>query len=491
MPLNFYLGKKPELTKTSNISFIVPAVDQSRGGNLNNEELLHTMHLATVVRQTGRKVQVFAEALSDVNYVDVMQSAFVFVQASTETSTRAIALCDALSKHGISTCLTGTHFSVLPAEGLHYSPFILPNDFNSNLVGALSAMIEGKDLDTWPQISRRNADGSLHIHDFTGTYFKKANVWPDWTLLYNWNKLHRSFSIPVDFAAPRPISDILDEVRQYRNENINITLISADSCKDSVRLKAFLNSVRTSRDTLFKSWSGAICPALAADMELASLIARTKCSGITFDFSGDFAISTMDFSDGLLSHGEMNRLIENLTIRKINVHGIFHLGAEHDSPESINEIIDFACNSSISSVDFRLVSPMPGTDFYRKLHDSKRITVKDWAFYDGQHVTFDLPYIAPWELQDLLLKASRRFYNGKRAMDSLLKLQFKPVKHWFSSRKMNMDWLRYNSDFLKALKLSRHNINIPFRFDLNIVFADIYHQIQLATEIMKLKHVAI
>ena len=94
----------------------------------------------------------------------------------------------------------------------------------------------------------------------------------------------------------------------------------------------------------------------------------------------------------------------------IRSHGMFVLGADHDTPDSVRETVRFALENKIDTVMLNILTPLPGTQQYRELEDEGRIIERDWAFYDAQHVVFRPRQMTPLHLLQETLKANRRFY---------------------------------------------------------------------------------
>ena len=60
------------------------------------------------------------------------------------------------------------------------------------------------------------------------------------------------------------------------------------------------------------------------------------------------------------------------------------------------------------------MTPLPGTRQTAQLQAEGRIFTKNWSLYDGHHVVFWPKNMTPFELQDAVLRAQRRFFTARK-----------------------------------------------------------------------------
>jgi anaerobic magnesium-protoporphyrin IX monomethyl ester cyclase len=153
------------------------------------------------------------------------------------------------------------------------------------------------------------------------------------------------------------------------------------------------------------------------------------------------------------SAGDMAGGIEALAETGIKTHGMFICGADSDTPESLAETADFALRHGLSSAQFAVLTPLPGTPHTAQLEAEGRILTRNWTLYDGFHVVFWPKQMTPYELQEAMMEANKRFYTAGRiaAIRSGV-----PVyrKHRLQGYLISRAWehVRENRDFLWELK---------------------------------------
>jgi anaerobic magnesium-protoporphyrin IX monomethyl ester cyclase len=91
----------------------------------------------------------------------------------------------------------------------------------------------------------------------------------------------------------------------------------------------------------------------------------------------------------------------------IRVHGMFVLGSDADTPETLRETLEFARSSRLTTTQFFALTALPGPPLTRRLAEEKRIFAwGDWQLFDAQHAVVcpsrissfrassrDLPYL--------------------------------------------------------------------------------------------------
>jgi ribosome-associated translation inhibitor RaiA len=105
----------------------------------------------------------------------------------------------------------------------------------------------------------------------------------------------------------------------------------------------------------------------------------------------------------------------------IRVHGMFVLGSDADTPETLRETLEFARKSRLTSTQFFALTAVPGPPLTRRLAEEKRIFAwGDWQLFDAQHAVLCPSRITPSELQAGIFRISRQFYSVSEALRHLV-----------------------------------------------------------------------
>ena len=101
----------------------------------------------------------------------------------------------------------------------------------------------------------------------------------------------------------------------------------------------------------------------------------------------------------------------------IKVHLTFAIGLPGENHESIKKTIDFALSLHPDDMQFSLVVPFPGTEYFDYLERERLLITKDWSKYNGlSSSVFKTEHLTGEELEAALLVANkiRQRYMLKR-----------------------------------------------------------------------------
>jgi len=173
------------------------------------------------------------------------------------------------------------------------------------------------------------------------------------------------------------------------------------------RLKALLRLMIQEGITV--PWGAQVRTDVVRDKELLELM---RASGADFVALGLESINqaTLDHFEKSQTVGDIEHAIKVLHDYGIRSHGMFVLGADHDTPDSVRETVEFAIRNKIDTIMLNILTPLPGTLQFEELDAEGRIIERDWSFYDAQHVVFRPRQMTPIHLLQETLRANRRFY---------------------------------------------------------------------------------
>ena len=116
------------------------------------------------------------------------------------------------------------------------------------------------------------------------------------------------------------------------------------------------------------------------------------------------------------------RSIRSFRDHGIHIHGMFVIGADTDDVDVIKRTVDFAIHNGISTIQLMVLTPLPGTPFFKEMKESGRLLHTDWSKYDAHHAVFRPSLMSAQTLQIETLKGMGRFYSWKYILKHLAKL---------------------------------------------------------------------
>jgi len=167
-------------------------------------------------------------------------------------------------------------------------------------------------------------------------------------------------------------------------------------------------------------WFAQVRVEAAQDRELLKLMKRANCTMVCI------GLESVNEETLKLYHKhatlEKNRqAIAAFNEVGIRVHGMFVLGSDADTPQTIADTLDFARAARLSTAQFFALTAVPGPPLTRRLAEEKRIIAwGEWQLFDAQHAVVCPLQMSPLDLQEGIFRISREFYSVSEAFRQLL-----------------------------------------------------------------------
>jgi radical SAM superfamily enzyme YgiQ (UPF0313 family) len=167
-------------------------------------------------------------------------------------------------------------------------------------------------------------------------------------------------------------------------------------------------------------WFAQVRVETGQDRELPRLMKRANCAMV---FIGLESVNeeTLKLFNKHSTLEKNRRAIAAFEEAGIRVHGMFVLGSDADTPETLRETLEFARESRLTTSQFFALTAVPGPPLTRRLAEEKRIFAwGDWQLFDAQHAVVCPSRISPSELQAGIFRISRQFYSVSEALRQLV-----------------------------------------------------------------------
>lgn len=368
-----------------------------RGGifkkSLRYGPLTLTTLAALVPAELRARVVIFDEGVEDIP-LD-LEADLIGMTVITGTANRAYALSAHFRARGITVVLGGPHVTLLPEEAARHA----------------DAVVTGYAEDTWPELLRDFAAGSLQERYDQGSDFRLDRpVFPARHLLDARRYLTldvfeatRSCTHSCEFCvAPsawgrrpyqKPVEHVVEDIRRQGAKKlifVDLNLISD---------RAYATALFEALIPLKVRWFGLSTLLIAKDRALLNLMARSGCKGLLIGFE-TISPTNLQKSKKRFNRPEEYRDAVMLLHRYgISVMGCFVFGLDDDTPQVFQRTAEFVVDASIDLPRFAIATPFPGTPFFARLEREGRILTRNWELYDGQHVVFRPARMSAEQLQ--------------------------------------------------------------------------------------------
>jgi radical SAM superfamily enzyme YgiQ (UPF0313 family) len=147
--------------------------------------------------------------------------------------------------------------------------------------------------------------------------------------------------------------------------------------------------------------------------------------------------------------------VRTLRQHRINVHGMFVYGFDDDDWQTVKETVRFAKRARLSSTQFMILTPLPGSEFYDSVTREDRIQFRDWSLYDAHHAVFRPRRLSLFELQKAQIFSHTKFYSFFEIMRRALSFAWVDFAVAVYAHRLNRLWQKQNKTFLKVMDLLR------------------------------------
>lgn len=145
-------------------------------------------------------------------------------------------------------------------------------------------------------------------------------------------------------------------------------------------------------------WSAAVTIDVTDDPTLVRDMALSGCTGVFVGFESLNAGNLSDAKKRTPAPEDYARRVALLHRYGIQVNGSFVLGFDHDRADVFERTVEWIEANRLECATFHILTPYPGTPFFRQLESEGRLLHRDWDKYDTAHVVFQPKHMTCEEL---------------------------------------------------------------------------------------------
>lgn len=402
---------------------------------------LGSVLLGTILQNHGLEVKVVVEEMAQPDYRTFdFQPDLVGISTISSTAPRAYALADFYREQGVPVILGGAHPSFLPEEGLQHADYVICGEGDEALPELLQTLEGGGDLSQIRNVCYREGD------------ILRKNPWrpfvddldslpiPNYNLIHQWKGNSSCISIATSRGCPfncsfcsvillfgrkyryNSVDRIMEEIRSNGRNAEHIFFCDDNFTANRQRIKELCE--RILRENLKLEWSAQVRVEAAKDPELLDLMARSGCF-VVFVGLESINPATLKAYNKSQDLDSIKDCVLNFHKFGIKVHGMFVFGSEEDHFQVIRDTVKFSRRIDLDSLQYLILTPVPGTPVYEELEKQNRIICRDWSQYDGHHIVFQPRQFTPYELQTETIRAMKKFYSWPSVVKRIL------ARDWF------------------------------------------------------------
>ncbi len=429
---------------------------------------LGTVLLGSILKKEGYEVECYVETAAELDLERVLSADAVGISTITSTATRAYEIAKIMREAGRPVFMGGPHVSYMPDEALQYCDFAFRGEADEVIVDFVRALERGEGFESIPGLSFVK-DGKVY-HNQMPSFCKDLDVLPqpDFSIIKEYKNIGitpimTSRGCPYDcsFCSVtgmfgrkyrfRSKESVLEELREHRanlrKKSHDWVFFYDDNFTASpARTKELLRAMI--KEGLTPHWTAQARVEVARDKELLELMKASNCHTLYIGFES-INPETLKLYNKRQSVRDIEEAIDILHSNGIRIHGMFVFGSDEDTRDTIHKTVKFAKRNNLDSIQFMILTPLPGTSLYNKLNGQNRIITKDWSLYDAHHVVFKPEKMSYYELQAETMKATAEFYSWGQIVKRMLKFDLFNVSIKTYGHNLTKKWIKRNREFVE------------------------------------------
>lgn len=438
--------------------------------------------LGTLAQQAGFNVKIIYQEVTPLTYKHILWADVVGFSIITSTAPEGYRLAQivrALSRQKEKTIhivFGGVHTTFIPEEAMKYGDYVFRGEAENTFVPFLNALKNKTSLKEIPGLTWRMEEAILHNPADQKKVEMDSVPTPDWSLFLNYKPslgiVMTSRGCPYDCSFCS-VTAMLGHKYRMRSESLIMQDLAAVKKKhvffyddnfaaNRKRTKSLLKRIIRERSKIhhIRNMSAQVRVEIARDPELLDLM---KKAGFKTFYIGFESINpqTLKLYNKEQTLKDIKDAIKEIHKRGISIHGMFVFGSDADSKETFQETLKFVKQNKVDTVQFLIITPLPGTKHFKQLDHEGRILCYEWERYDAFNAVFLPKKMSPYHLQMWTIKAMKGFYTIRRILKNLVKgrlfIAYLYAYGWLSLVK----WYKNNKKIIKKLQEDSYRVFIP------------------------------
>ncbi len=420
--------------------------------------------LGSILKSLGHKVKIFCEEIKSIDWEEVKKADLVGVSTITSTAPRAYEIASRAKSLGKTVILGGPHVTFQFAEALNYGDFVVRSEGEETLPELIEAIEGRKALEKIKGISYKIKERIFSTPDRPLISDLDKLPFPDLSLIEGGERIKvapvltsRGCPFNCSFCSVtrmfgrsyrvRTVQSIMEELKKIKQKAV--FFYDDNFTQNRKRLYELCQAILESGKKII--WSAQTRIDIANDFNLLKLMRKSGCSLFHIGFES-VDPETLKIYQKKVNPSKYEKSIRTIRKAGIDIHGMFVLGSDADTPGTIRKTVQFAKKNKLFSAQFLCLTPLPGTPFFDQLKREGRIFTENWELYDGHHVVYQPARMTIWELQRESIKAFLQFYSRKELLKNIAFFRWVRAYYLGAARKKIKGWLKQNRAFISSLK---------------------------------------
>lgn len=334
----------------------------------------------------------------------------VAITVKVDTAIRSWEIASIYRKRSIPVVLGGIHVTSCPEQNMPHA----------------DAIVIGEAEDLWPVLVEDvRAKRLKKVYRNAKNFDISRTPVPRWELVAGKNYLYtntlclsRGCPWQCDFCYSstdgftrgchvKPIENVLAEIESLGTRHV---MFIDDN---------FIGNPSKAREVIQRlgplglTWHAAVSSDIGRQEDMLDLMAENGCKSLFIGFESINSAALELCGKRQNSVAEYDRTIRMIHKRGMMVNASLAFGFDTDGPDVFDNTLSWLIRNRIETMTAHILTPYPGTRFYRRLLDEGRIIDFDLRHYNTAHVVFSPKLMTGNELQAGYERLYRDFYSWK------------------------------------------------------------------------------
>ena len=350
----------------------------------------------------GHQVDILDEAVDVIDYGTPAD--LVGITTLTVNAHRAYEIAREFRQRGAKVVMGGPHVSAVPEEAIRYCDALAIGNAEATLPqivrDAESGTLQQFYLNTQPRAIPSRIIGSVESGWQTSILASRGcELSCDFCSMQN---------IFGKFYLQRDARSTIEDVLQAKSRMLSF--VDDNFYGASTASQAYYDRILDAINQNDKQWVAQVRLPILRNERVLKKFRDSNCAGLFIGFE------SINKDNSRAIKKKVDKELYTRQIDKIHAYGIgvigsFIFGFDSDTPQTIEETVDFCIDTGMEMTAFSILTPYPGTKVYKDLKDQGRLLSEDWRLYDSDRALFQPINFSPEELEHQVLMAAKRFYS--------------------------------------------------------------------------------
>lgn len=370
------------------------------------------------------EVRLLDESIEKINFDEEVD--LVGISVMTFLAPRAYEIATGFRQRGVKVVLGGIHPTAMPEEAKVYADSIVIGEAE----GLWPRLIQDFKNGGLKPFYRQNGLPSLENLPHPRRDLLKREAY----LTANCLQASRGCPFGCEFCSVtnffgntyrlRPVKDV---VRELECMPPGYTIFVDDNIAGN---RKYAMELFEAIKPLGIVWGGQSSLKLADDPELLKKAVESGCTALFLGIESLSQENLKSVRKGFNRVEKYKESIKKFLDYGINITAGIIFGFDGDDESVFERTVEFLEENRVTMSTPAILTPLPGTPFYRQMEKEGRIFDRNLEHYDGRHVTFYPKLMSPETLQEGYYWANHRIFS----MSSIIKRVVRPSQPYLLAR---------------------------------------------------------